>query len=138
MSRIKLGGISVEETAAPEGLAPFMLLYPHSALHTQSPTLNHWHLKFHSMNSFVKFIQPLSPFNHKKKKKKMSFSANAAVAATWAEVGLRKRELSRLGIFRRNSLRRPPSHLSSCHLIPNLLPATSSSRPLTPLHGTLL
>lgn len=33
------------------------------------PTLIHWHFKFHSMNSFVKHIHPLSPFN-----RKMSFS----------------------------------------------------------------
>lgn len=51
---------------------------------------------------------------------KMSFSAGATVAATWAEmVGLRKRELSRVGPLRRNTWRRRPLPPSSAwHLVP--------------------
>lgn len=56
--------------------------------------------------------------------KKMSFSASVIVATTWAEVGLRKRELSRLGLFRRNTHRQP---LGSLLLAPH--PHAASSTP---------
>lgn len=39
---------------------------PQPTLDTQSPTPIHWYFKFHSMNSFVKFIPPSEPFQPKK------------------------------------------------------------------------
>jgi len=113
MSRIKLGKISFSETASPKGL--LHLCYSTPTLHSssKSPTSIYWHFKFHSMNPFVKCIHPLSPCNQK-----MSFSPSAIVAATWAEVGLRKRELSRLGLFRRNTKKPLPLPPSSWHVLP--------------------
>lgn len=55
----------------------------YAALPPTHPTQILWHFKFHSMDSFVKYIHPLSPFNHKK----MSFSGSAIEGATWTEVG---------------------------------------------------
>lgn len=71
-------GISFEETAAPKGLLHLCVSSPtFQPLHA-IPTLIHWHFKFHSMNSFVKFIHPPSPFIEEKEKKE-SFSGKAVV-----------------------------------------------------------